>query len=135
MPSVIPASPPGDWLPVIIFTIVGVAFAAVMLLIPRFLSPKHPSPGKARPYECGERVSGDVMRQLRIGWYLFALVFIIFDVDVVFLWPLVRVIGGEEAWLQNAGLGLFAFFDLAVFIGILVVALVYAWKKGVLQWE
>ena len=135
MPSVIPASPPGDWLPVIIFTIVGVAFAAVMLLIPRFLSPKHPSPGKARPYECGERVSSDVMRQLRIGWYLFALVFIIFDVDVVFLWPLVRVIGGEEAWLQNAGLGLFAFFDLAVFIGILVVALVYAWKKGVLQWE
>jgi NADH-quinone oxidoreductase subunit A len=133
MPVPIPASPAADWLPVAIFLIVGVVFATVMLLIPRFLSPRHPQPDKSRPYECGERVSGEFWQQMRIGYYLYALVFIIFDVEVALLWPWVRVVGGRM--IQPAGLGLFAFFDMLVFVVILGVAFVYAWKKGVLKWE
>jgi len=133
MPNPIPASPAADWLPVPIFLAAGIIFAAVSLLIPRLLSPKHPTPDKSRPYECGERVSGEFWQQFHIGYYLFALVFIIFDVEVVFLWPWVRVVGGRL--VQTAGLGMFAFLDMLVFVAILVVALVYAWKKGVLRWE
>ncbi|MDH7569183.1 MAG: NADH-quinone oxidoreductase subunit A [Armatimonadota bacterium] len=127
------ASPASDWMPVVVFLVVGVVFAGVMLLLPRLLSPHHPSPEKARPYECGERVQGEFWQQFHIGYYLFALVFIIFDVDVVFLWPYVRAIGDPA--LRAAGLGLFLFLDVLVFIGILVVAFVYAWRKGILRWE
>ncbi|NLC58036.1 MAG: NAD(P)H-quinone oxidoreductase subunit 3 [Armatimonadetes bacterium] len=128
----IPANPAADWLPVAVFLVTAVLFAAVLLWIPRLIAPRHPTPDKARPYECGERVSGEFWQQIHIGYYLFALVFIIFDVEVVFLWPYVRVLGGR---LIPQGLGLFVFFDLLLFVGILVVALVYAWRKGVLRWE
>lgn len=133
MPTPIPASPAADWLPVAVFLIVGIIVSAVMLLIPRIIGPRNPTPEKMRPYECGERVSGMAWAQMHVGYYLYALVFIIFDVEVVFLWPWVRVVGGRL--VQNSGLGLFAFLDMFVFVLILVVALLYAWRKGVLRWE
>jgi len=133
MPTPIPASPAADWLPVAVFLIVGIIVSAVMILIPRIIGPRRPSPAKNRPYECGERVTGSPWRQMHIGYYLYALVFIIFDVEVVFLWPYVRVVGGRM--VQAQGLGLFAFLDMLVFVAILVVALIYAWRKGVLRWE
>lgn len=133
MPTPIAASPAADWLPVVVFLATGILFAAVLLLIPRLIAPRHPTPDKARPYECGERVRGGFWPQLHVGYYLFALAFIIFDVDVVFLWPYVRVLGGRM--VHGMGLGLFAFLDLFVFVAILAVAFVYAWKKGVLRWE
>lgn len=132
MPYPIPAAPAADWLPVAVFLVVGIGFGAVMLLIPRLLGPRHPTPEKSRPYECGERVSGEFWQQIHIGYYLFALAFVIFDVDVVFLWPVVRVLGGP---VRGMGLGILAFLDLLIFIGVLAVALAYAWKKGVLSWE
>lgn len=132
MPELIPAAPAADWIPVAVFLVVGVVFTYVMLLIPRLLSPRRPTPAKSRPYECGERVSGEFWRQFHIGYYLFALVFIIFDVDVVFLWPLVRIL---KPVAEQGGPALFIFLDLFVFVGILAAAFAYAWKKGVLQWE
>lgn len=133
MPTPIPASTAADWLPVAVFLIIGIIVSAVMLIIPRILGPMNPTPEKNRPYECGERVVGMSWAQMHIGYYLYALVFIIFDVEVVFLWPWVRVVGGRL--VQNYGFGLFAFLDMLVFVAILVVGLVYAWRKGVLRWE
>ncbi|HOQ27512.1 MAG TPA: NADH-quinone oxidoreductase subunit A [Armatimonadota bacterium] len=133
MPTPISASPAADWLPVAVFFFIAVVVSVVMIVIPRMIGPGHPTPQKTRPYECGERVVGMSWPQMHIGYYLYAFVFIIFDVEVVFLWPWVRVVGGRL--VQAHGLGLFAFLDMLVFVTILVVGLVYAWRKGVLRWE
>lgn len=133
MTSPIAAAPAAAWLPVAVFLIVGIVFAAVMIYLPILIGPRRPTRDKMRTYECGERVSGDAWRQFHIGYYLYALVFVIFDVEVVFLWPWVRVVGGKM--IQGMGLGLFAFLDMLLFVLIFVAALAYAWKKGVLRWE
>lgn len=90
------------------------------------IRPSHPDPLKLEPYECGEPTVGPSQIRFRTFFYLFALVFVIFDVEVIFLFPWAVVF---------QSLGLFAFVEMAVFIGILLLGLAYAWKKGALRWQ
>ena len=97
-----------------------------MLFIARFLRPRKPNPLKNSTYECGMETIGDTWVQFRAQYYLFALIFVIFDIELVFLFP----------WaVAYNRLGLFALVEMALFIGMLALALVYAWRKGILEWQ
>ncbi len=110
---------------VAIFTVIAVGFTAVPLMLAALLRPRHPNPIKDSTYECGMETVGPSWIQYNAGFYIFALVFVVFDVETVFLYPWAVVYGQ---------LGLFAFAELLVFVGILVVGLLYAWKKQALRW-
>jgi NADH-quinone oxidoreductase subunit A len=111
---------------VLLFLVVGLIFLAFTLLFSRLIQ-AHGQPGKDKyiPYECGEIPVGSAWIRFNIRFYVFALIFIIFDVEVVFLLPWAVVF---------KKLGSFAFVEGLVFIGILVVGLAYVWKKGDLEW-
>jgi len=108
-----------------IFLIVGVVFVFVNMLLGRLLRPHNPYPEKLMPYECGEQPLGDAQGRFHIRYYMFALLFVIFDVESIFLYPWAVVL---------RELGTYTFVLMFVFLFMLLDGLVYAWKKGVLRW-
>ncbi len=116
---------PNDWLFIGIFLLLAPVFPGAALVIPRLIAPKKPSPVKLQTYECGMETVGETYVQFKIQYYLFALVYLIFDVETVFLYP------WAVAFNQ---LQLFAVLEGILFILILVAGLVYAWRKGALEW-
>ncbi|MGB9589109.1 MAG: NADH-quinone oxidoreductase subunit A [Armatimonadota bacterium] len=117
---------------VALFAVVGIAFAIVTMWLSWALRPSYrPTGAKGEPYECGEIPFGNAWKQFRVGYYIYALVFVIFDVEVAFIFPWAK----ELLNLKGLGLGVFAFVEMMIFIAILVVGLIYAWAKGVLKWE
>ena len=113
-----------DWLFIGIFLILAPVFPGLALLIPRLIAPKKPNPLKSQTYECGIETYGDTWVQFKAQYYIFALAFLIFDVEIVFLYP------WAVAFDQ---LPLFAVMEGVIFILILVVGLLYAWRKGILE--
>ncbi len=114
-----------DWLFVGIFLIVAPVFPLGAIIIPRIIAPRKPNPIKMQTYECGIETIGDTWVQFKVQYYIFALIFLIFDVETVFLFP----------WAAAFGfLPLFAVIEGILFVLILVAGLVYAWRKGALQW-
>ena len=111
--------------PVAIFLLVALIFPGVPLLLGYFLRPQRPNPVKLRTYESGVETIGPTHIQFRTRYYLYALVFVVFDVEAVFLFP----------WAATYGqLGLFALVEMAIFIGILLLGYWYAWRKRALEW-
>lgn len=111
--------------PILLFFLggAGVVFAAVF--VSRMLAPQRPNPVKNSTYECGEETVGTTWIRFNSRFYIIALIFLIFDVEVLFLYP----------WAVNLKeLGLFAWIDMAIFIAILGVGLAYVWGKGDLEW-
>ena len=114
--------------PILVFTsflLVGALLALLLVTIPRWLAPRGWSPGKGSPYECGELPIGEPWLRFRVAYYVFAIIFVVFDVETVFLYPWAVIF---------KQLGVAGFVEMAVFLGILVLGLAYAWRKGVLQW-
>jgi len=109
-----------------LLTAVAVVLGVAPLIVARLIAPKKPGQSKQAPYECGLESEGDPWVQFRVQYYVYALLFVIFDVEVIFIYPWALV------W---RGLGPVVFAEMALFLAILAVALVYAWKKGVLEWE
>ena len=109
-----------------LLTVAAIILAVVPLVVARFVAPSKPGKSKSAAYECGMESTGDPWLQFRVQYYLYALLFVIFDVEVVFIYPWAVI------WKS---LGLLAFVEMAIFLGILAVGLAYAWKKGVLEWE
>jgi NADH-quinone oxidoreductase subunit A len=115
-----------DFGSVLLFIVVGFIFLAATLILSRLIQSKgEPGTDKYIPYECGEVPEGSAWIRFNIRFYVFALVFIIFDVEIVFLLPWAVVF---------KSLGSFAFIEGLIFIGILIVGLAYVWKKGDLEW-
>ncbi len=112
--------------PVAIFVIVAAIFPIVPLILGSFIAPKKPDRVKLQPYESGMETIGPTHIQFRTRYYLYALIFVIFDVEVLYLFP------WGVAFNQ---LGLFSLVKMAIFIGFLLVGLAYAWKKRALEWE
>jgi NADH-quinone oxidoreductase subunit A len=111
---------------VLIYMMVGLAFVVIGLVLSKLMRPKgKPSAQKYSTYECGETPVGNAWIQFNIRFYVFALIFIIFDVEIMFLLPWAVVF---------KSLGMFAFVEGLIFIGILVVGLAYVWRKGDLEW-
>ena len=111
---------------VLIFMIIGALFVAIGLLVAWLLRPNRPYPSKLTTYECGESPLGDTRVRFNIRFYVVALIFFIFDVEVVFLFPWATV---------YKNLGWFAFVEMLVFLAILLVGYAYVWRKGDLDWD
>lgn len=121
-----------DFLTVGIFIIVGIAFVAITLIVSLIFRPYKPSPEKRSTYECGEVPIGPAWLQFRVGYYIYALIFLIFDVEAVFILPWAAQLLGFS---KNPALAILGLVDMVIFVGVLAVGLVWAWKKGVLEWK
>lgn len=119
-----------DFANVLVFFALALVLCGVMLGLGLLLRPSNPGPWKLTTYECGEPPSGGAWINFNIRFYLIALVFVIFDVELAFIYPVVAVF---RDWVAR-GQGLFALVEIVVFIGILAVGLVYVWAKGDLEW-
>ncbi|HUW13246.1 MAG TPA: NADH-quinone oxidoreductase subunit A [Anaerolineae bacterium] len=109
-----------------VLSVIAIGFAIAGILVAWLISPKKPDPIKNSAYECGVETTGDTWVQFKAQYYLFALIFVVFDIEAVFLYP----------WAVAYGeLGLFALVEAAVFVLILLVGLFYAWRKGALEWQ
>jgi len=113
------------WLYIGIFFLVAPLIPAVAILVPRLIAPRKPNPIKLDTYECGLETVGDSRVQFKVQYYIFALVFLIFDVEIVFLFPWAVAFKQLELFMVVEGI---------VFILILLAGLIYAWRKGVLEW-
>jgi NADH-quinone oxidoreductase subunit A len=115
-----------DYLPILIFFVIVFGLGCVLVLLPVLISPKRPSVAKELPYECGIVPQTPARRRFAVGFYLTAMLFIIFDVEAIFVYPWAVLL---------KQLKVFGLIEMAVFIGILFVGLVYAWGKGALEWQ
>ena len=119
-----------NWLPVLIFLIVAAALAAVLLTLGtglgRFFSRFHEDADKRSPYECGFEAFEDTRMRFDVRYYLVAILFIVFDLEIAFLFP----------WaVALSKIGLLGLIAMGIFLGILVVGFIYEWKKGALEWD
>jgi NADH-quinone oxidoreductase subunit A len=106
--------------------VIALAFAVLTSLFSRLIGEKRPSEVKLAPYECGMPPVGSARERFSVKFYIIAMLFIVFDIEVVFMYP----------WaVMFKRLGLFGFLEMGVFILILLVGYVYVWKKGALEWE
>ena len=121
-----------EYLPILLFIgIAGIIATALVLvpaliLVPAVIAPSKPDPEKLSAYECGFNAFGDARMKFDVRFYLVSLLFIIFDLEVAFLFP----------WAITLGtIGAFGFWSMIVFLGVLTVGFIYEWKKGALEWE
>ncbi len=114
-----------DWQFILLFSVIALVFPGAPILIAQIVNPKKPNPIKQSTYECGVETVGDTWIQFKVQYYIFALVFVVFDVEAVFLFPI------AAAFNQ---LALFAVMEIILFVVILLVALGYVWRKGALEW-
>jgi NADH-quinone oxidoreductase subunit A len=113
------------WLGVVIMVVLGVGFAGVMIGLSVLLGPKNPTPEKLAPYECGMPAVGNARERQSVKFYLVAMIFLLFDIEVAFLYP----------WAVSLrDLGWSGFVQIVTFFLILLVGFVYVWRKGVLDW-
>jgi NADH-quinone oxidoreductase subunit A len=119
-------TPALGYAPLLLTVIIAAGVGAVTLLLGILVRPKKPHPVKALAYECGNLPVGDARLPVRARFYLFAMLLVIFDVEVVFLLP----------WAVNfIPLGLFGFIEMVVFLGVLMLGYAYIWRNGGLQWD
>ncbi len=115
-----------NYLPVLIFIVVGVVVGGVMILMGSMLAPNRPDSEKLSPYECGFEAFEDSRMKFDVRYYLVAILFILFDLEIAFLFPWAIVLK-EIGW--------FGYISMSMFLGILVIGFIYEWKKGALEWE
>jgi len=115
---------------VLVFFGITFVFVGGMLLLASVLRPNNPETVKLSSYECGEPPTGGAWINFNIRFYIVALIFVIFDVEIAFIYPVAAVF---KEWVAK-GQGLFALAEIVVFLGILFVGLIYVWKKGDLEW-
>jgi NADH-quinone oxidoreductase subunit A len=113
------------YLPIAVVLMIGLSIPVIGILVSWALAPRKFEPGKAEPYECGVESAVEARETVSLRYYLIAVLFVIFDVETIFLFP----------WaVKYRFLGLFGFIEMALFIAILLLGYVYVWKKGALEW-
>lgn len=115
-----------NYLPILIFILVSLAVGGGMIAIGFVLGSRHPDSEKLSPYECGFEAFEDARMKFDVRFYLVAILFIIFDLEIAFLFPWAVVLDK---------IGIVGFIAMAIFLGILVIGFIYEWKKGALEWE
>ncbi|MEE9358474.1 NADH-quinone oxidoreductase subunit A [Candidatus Vondammii sp. HM_W22] len=115
-----------SYLPVLVFVGVGLMVGVVMIVLGFALGTRRPYDEKLTPYECGFEAFEDARMKFDVRFYLVAILFIIFDLEIAFLFPWAVVLGK---------IGMAGFLAMALFLGILVIGFIYEWKKGALEWE
>lgn len=115
-----------SYFPIVVFLAIAVALALVMVVLPLILAPSRPDAEKLSPYECGFEPFGDARGRFDVRFYLVAILFIIFDLEVAFLFP----------WaVALEDIGEYGFWSMMAFLFVLTIGFIYEWKKGALEWE
>jgi len=114
------------YFPILLFVGIAMAFGVVTLVLSYVVQPKYPEAEKLSAYECGSEPFSDARMPFPVRYYIFAMLFVIFDIEVIFLYPWAVVFGQ---------IGLFGLMEMLVFIALFLVAYVYAWRKGALEWD
>src|SRR5476651_896152 len=115
-----------EYLPILIFIGLAAILGGVLVAVPLIIAPQIPDPEKLSAYECGFNAFGDARMKFDVRFYLVSLLFIIFDLEVAFLFPWAITLGKT---------GVFGFWSMMAFLGVLTVGFIYEWKKGALEWE
>lgn len=115
-----------EYLPILVFLVLGTLFGLGPVILAFVVSPDKPDKEKLSPYECGFEAFEDSRMKFDVRFYLVAILFIIFDLEIAFLFPWAVVL---------KDIGMFGFLSMVVFLGILVIGFIYEWKKGALEWE
>ncbi|WP_295648552.1 NADH-quinone oxidoreductase subunit A [uncultured Mucilaginibacter sp.] len=119
---------------IILFLIIGIIMMAVAFFVNHMLAPNNPTPEKLTSYECGEEPEGNAWLQFNAKFYVIALIFLLFDVEMVFIFPWATVFGSHQLIAADARWGWFSLTEMFVFVGILILGLAYVWVKGDLNW-
>ncbi|MCB9231627.1 MAG: NADH-quinone oxidoreductase subunit A [Bacteroidia bacterium] len=119
---------------VLLFIIGGIIFTVGGVILSRLLAPNRPNPEKLSTYECGEDPVGNARIQINMRFYVAALIFLIFDVEIIFLFPWSTVFADKELIAQAPAWGWFSLVEIFIFTGILLIGLAYVWVKGDLDW-
>jgi NADH-quinone oxidoreductase subunit A len=114
------------YFPIMLFVVVALVFGVATLLLSHLVQPRYPEPEKLSTYECGSEPFSDARMPFPVRYYIFAMLFVIFDIEVIFLYPWAVVFTKIE---------LIGLIEMLVFIGLFLVAYVYAWRKGALEWD
>ena len=115
-----------EYFPILLFILVGLAVGVVPMALGKLIGPSRPDPEKLSPYECGFEAFEDARMKFDVRYYLVAILFILFDLEIAFLFPWAIVL---------RDIGWFGLVAMLIFLGILVVGFIYEWKKGALEWE
>jgi NADH-quinone oxidoreductase subunit A len=115
-----------EYFPILLFIVVGLAVGVAPMVLGRLLGPHRPDPDKLSPYECGFEAFEDARMKFDVRYYLVAILFILFDLEIAFLFPWATVVNE---------IGLAGFLAMMLFLAILTVGFVYEWMKGALEWE
>lgn len=118
-----------QYIPFVILLIVAVIFAGGAITLSRLLGPKRPNQTKLQPYESGMVPIGSTAGRFPIKFYLVALLFILFDIEIIFLYPWAVIL------MSSGASKVFLFFEVLAFLGVLIVGYIYVWKKGAIDWE
>jgi len=119
---------------ILVFLISGFTITGGMLALNKLIAPNKPNAEKLKSYECGEEPTGSSWVQLNSRFYVIALIFLLFDVEMVFIFPWATVFGSHDLIAQDERWGWLSLIEMFVFMGILILGLVYVWVKGDLQW-
>lgn len=115
-----------DYLPVVLFLGIGLAMSLLFIVGNAILAPSNPDPEKNSAYECGFNAFDDARMKFDVRFYLVAILFIIFDLEVAFLFP----------WAVSLGtIGVFGFWSMVIFLGVLTIGFIYEWRRGALEWH
>jgi len=115
-----------DYLPVVLFLGIGLAMSLLFIVGNAILAPNNPDPEKNSAYECGFNAFDDARMKFDVRFYLVAILFIIFDLEVAFLFP----------WAVSLGtIGVFGFWSMVIFLGVLTIGFIYEWRRGALEWH
>ena len=121
-----------NYFPILMFVLVGVAVGVLPIAMGFLLAPSRPDSEKLSPYECGFEAFEDARMKFDVRYYLIAILFILFDLEIAFLFPWAAIFKDIVA---TESIKLFGFVEMLVFVAILVIGYVYAWAKGALEWE
>ena len=115
-----------EYLPILLFIGIAAVLGAVLMVMPLVIAPSKPDPEKLSAYECGFPAFDDARMKFDVRFYLVAILFIIFDLEMSFLFP----------WaIASSDLGLFGYWSMMVFLGVLTIGFIYEWRKGALEWD
>ena len=115
-----------QYFPILLFILFGLGLGVLMITAGRIVSPNRPDAEKLSPYECGFEAFEDARMKFDVRYYLIAILFILFDLEIAFLFPWAVVL---------PDIGIFGFWSMMIFLAILIVGFIYEWKKGALEWE
>jgi len=121
-----------NYFPILMFVLVGVAVGVLPVAMGFMIAPSRPDPEKLSPYECGFEAFEDARMKFDVRYYLIAILFILFDLEIAFLFPWATIFKDIVA---AESIKFFGFIEMLVFVAVLVIGYVYAWAKGALEWE